>query len=731
MSVSLWSVQGWYRTNSEGISTIFLAITDEGFIGGPADDTPYANYKPRIINMETFSIRRQPMVWPMGDTSQNQNAAFAELEIDNYDGAFNFILRADLRNSKVVLQSPPARMFGGAAAGAPVVATAILDSADSNDEDKITIRLKDIIARLDKPLPMRFNPPFVDAGAANRMVPLTLGACRNVAPQLIDSTGNGTGMPIYLLHDQAITNITAVRDKGALLDVNADPPQYGPALNMCGLQLQTTPQGKLLVDCSSEGQQGAIPGIADVLAGVGELRSTTNPGPAGPGVTTWTGSAATNPPSGWTYTNPGGVYGTFGRLAYVNGYPQDWSMSMSTKRKFYTPGSDFGLPATLTTATLLPGKTYRISIVVDRCFFPNGDTTGAGLYLTTSPTTMQGGISGSPYGPYITAQSVGGVPYTFIYKAPNDGVTRTISVVGVGNPNYASPAQMVWHGLKAELLGQYIDLPMVGITLTDYYAEIFQRVDDDEVTWSVTDLNDLDDQAGYTFGNHYDEQPNTRTAITAPLDSFCATYFTDNFGVIRFRRLSDPRLGTPIALFDETNMRRPIDIQPLTLEYLTTLMGVRKNWSPPTDADFVSDFSAVPADVRERYKRTSQFQIYSTVTPAGEYSAAVGAPALESLLDLPEDGQTEIDRVIRIFAPLIYSDGSVANGKCQLVEFDTYFDSFTNFAGSTIGPHEMKWGDIVTLNYPSKGYNNAPMFVLGTELFPFAQTLKIMGFVKC
>ena len=39
------------------------------------------------------------------------------------------------------------------------------------------------------------------------MVPLTLGACRNVAPQLIDPTGNGTGMPIYLLHDQA----TAIR----------------------------------------------------------------------------------------------------------------------------------------------------------------------------------------------------------------------------------------------------------------------------------------------------------------------------------------------------------------------------------------------------------------------------------------------------------------------------------------------------------------------------------------
>ncbi len=303
--VTLWNVRGWFTINTENVPTIYLSITDEGLTTSPTDTPANVNFRPRIVNAAQFSIKRAPSLWVWGN-SATQAAAFGKLVIDNYDGAFDFMMLNDLRDAQIVLQLPPAGALGGASTitFTPVVATAVLDDVCMDTEDQITVVLKDTIARLDRPLLMKFNPPFADSSAANRMVPFSLGALHNLVPQLINTPNR-----VHRLGDCPMANVTAARDKGAVLDRNASPPQYLPALNNSGIAPQVMPEGVFTVDCSSEGTQAVIPGTPDVLNSVGLIRSTTNPGPDGPGVTTWTGTPATTPPSGFTYDNiPNGTF---------------------------------------------------------------------------------------------------------------------------------------------------------------------------------------------------------------------------------------------------------------------------------------------------------------------------------------------------------------------------------------------------------------------------------------
>jgi hypothetical protein len=727
MSRTLHNLQGCFVTNTEGIPTIYFAIVDEAIITSPTDSPANTRFQPRIRNAEQFSIKRRPMFWPWGD-SDIDFAAVGELQIDNYDGAFDFLLSADLKDATVVFQLPPAGMLAASntVANAPIVATCVLDDAYADEEDLITVTFKDTLARLDRPLLVRFNPPYADSSAANRMVPMTFGACCNVAPQLLDEENR-----LYRLHDTTIGNIAVVRDMGQPLDVNADPPQVVPALNRSGFQLQTLPAGKLLVDCSSVGQQVATPGTPDVLNQVGLLRSTTNPGPDGPGVTTWGGIAtpSTTPPSGWSYTST--FRATFSRLTYANGYAQDWAMSIQTQDRYNTTGEKGG-SAFVTTPFLQPGQHYRIRFIVDNVYRPNGINIGGFMVRTDLSFGDMGAVSGSAFGPYLGAPPFGGQNYIFDYACPADGVVRTLYVIMVGGGASLPAFQGTWHGLSVELLGQFIELPLEGITFADYFYEVLRnRAYEPTTTWNANDLLAIDSATGYTFGIHFDEPPNVlRDMLIPPMRTVCATLFTDALGVVRARRLIDPKLADPVAAFDMTNTDRPISISTDRAQYLTTLFGARRNWSVSGPSDFVSDYDDVPADVRVRYSRTSQYELTSSNTPAAEYAHAIGAPIFDTLLHDPDDAQTEVDRVVAIYSPTVYSDGTISSGKRRFVEFTIRFDEIESAGvGTPVAAQDILIGDVISLTYPDHGFDSTPVFVAGTELFPFAQKLTIWGFV--
>lgn len=721
---TLYHLEGWFENNTEGIGTIYLAITDEGVLTKPTDTTYSASvvFPPRIRNPEQFSIKRSVTFWPWGNT-EDSFAAYGTLEIDNYDGAFDFMLNADLRDAPVVFKIIAAGMLAavGTIASGVVVATAIIDDVQSNNEDVIQVTFKDTLSKLDIPLQVRFNEPFYDSNAAGQMVPLTFGACRNVAPQLIASEGlNAEGTPVYRLHDVGLSNIATVRDKGAILDVNANPPQWVPALSRSGIQLQTLPVGKLLADVSSVGTQAIPPGVVDVLDGTGLL-------------TDW--PVSTDPPTGWTFmTSPDG---TFARQGTAQGLPQDYCMAMIGSHTIYNPTlSEFGMYSYVTTPFLEPGQTYRVRFTLDRMTTAAGTPQGGFLVRTDLTYQSSGDVSGSGFGPYLISPQFADQNYSFEFTTPNDGTTRTIYMILVGGGALNQPWSATWHGLTVELLGQFAEQPLTAIKLADFYTEIlYLRAFQDTSIWNQSDLVVIDVLSQYGFGIHYDAPPNIyRDCILGPLPSYCAGAFTDAAGVIRVRRLQDPKTMTPVAAFDMTNTNRPIQVQPDRAQYLTTLMGCRRNWTVSGPSDFVDDYALVPADVRMRYGRLSQYQVTSSRTPAGQYSHAIGAPVFDTLLDDPADAQVEIDRVVGLYSAQVYADGTIFNGKRRFVTFTLDFDDAGVLGDQSLGAlaaPDLLIGDCVLLTYShSDGtaiFDQTPVFVAGTELFPFGNKLVVTG----
>lgn len=714
----LFHLQGWYVQNTEGIGTVYLASIDEGLLTTETDTPAGVEFPPRIKNADTFSIKREASFWPWGDSGDSL-AAYGELQIDNYDGAFDFLLAADLRDAPVEFKIVPASMLGGATTVADgiTVAAAIIEDVACDTEDVIRVTFKDTLSRFDVQLLARYNEPYVDSNAANKMVPMTFGACRNVLPLLIAQDGlDGSGEPVYQLHDVALTNIAQTRDMGAILDVNASPPQVTPALNRSGIQLATLPVGKLLCDCSSVGTQAIAPGAVDVLAGAGLL-------------TTW--PVAGSPPTGWTY----GGSGTRTRVGTPN-YVQDYCMQLVTTDRYKPTLGEFGNSAHVTTAFLQPGSAYRITIAIDQVL---GSITAdrGGFMLRTNLTTDPSGDISSPWtGPYLQAPQFGTQNYSFEYRVPNDGTVRTLYVIMVGggatNPAWTG----TWHGLTVELLGQFEEAPLQGITLANFVNEIlYLRAYEDTSVWDATSFAAIDDATGYTFGIHYDSAPNIyRDCLLGPLPSFCADVATNADGQVYAFRLVDPKLETPVAAFDLTNTQRPISIRADRAMNLTTVMGARRNWTISGPADFVTDYALVPADVRMRYGRKSQYQVTSSVTPAGQYSHAIGNSIFDSLLDDPDDAQVEIDRVVGLYAPKVYDDGTIFNGKRNFVTFTVYFNDVGVLGDQILGAlaaQNLLLGATILLTYAHADgtamFTSTPVLVTGTELFPFGNKVTISG----
>jgi hypothetical protein len=739
-TLQTFQMVGWYETNSEGISSIYLAITDEGMTTGPSDTPANTQYRPRVIGADLFSIKRYPIVWPYAQTN-NQGAAFGQLQIDNYDGAFDFLLSADLRDTAVEIRLPAAAalLTGTTMASAPLIATGILDAVVSDSEDIITVTFKDTIARLDKPLPCRFNPPFVEANAANAMVPISFGAFRNVAPLLIDSPNR-----LYQIHDAHVANISLVSDKAAPLDPNASPPQYTPALSNCGIQLATLPVGKLTCEGSSVGLQAAIPGVNDILAGAGafpDVWSGTNGAPTGFAFSNNAGSAISeiaNPP--YTY------------LGTANG------CTMLSAIVFNPGGGTYGDQLSTATAILQPGVTYRLTFTFSAnasCppYFAGGLQGGlmVATALSANAADYITGINSPLTTPSFTSQN-----YALEFTVPA-GAARKLYFLAVPSAGNASntaqgTVSITLAKVKIEQLGQFVSQPLSAISMTDYFTEILvNRAGESASVFSSTDTDALAIRdvavtdttvtpnityaAGtlIPFACHFDTPPNILDALRLALDSFCACIFTDNTGTLRAKRLTDPSnpVGRTIkCAFTTANVQRPITVRGDGASTLTTLIGARRNWSQFSDSDFVTDQAIVSQDRKARYMRPSQYQVTSSQTPAGQYSFAIGAPIFDSVIDIPNDAQVEIDRVVGIWSPNIYSDGTSVTGKRRIVTFTAFWDDPASIGiGTTCAVTAIGFGDIVSLDYPSHGFNATPAAVLGWDLFPFAQKITLQVLV--
>ncbi len=716
-----FTLGGWYEIVSEGQVTLYLSAVDEGMITSPSDTPANKAFRPRVLNPDTFSIKRSPQVWVWGNSGV-QGAAFGQLQLDNYDGAYNKLLANDFRGSVITIKlvTAAALLTGTAMNDAPTVCTGIIDSV-VGDQFTVTISIKDTIARLDKSLPVRYNPPFVDSGAANSMVPLTFGAVRNRAPLLIDTPNR-----IYQIHDRPIPNLTLASDKAAPLDPHASPPQYVPALSGSGIQPQTMPIGKFVVDCSSYGQQSVIPGASDVLAGSGAFLGS------------WSGTPLV--PPGWSWTNNAGaniVEVTNIFASSTNG------ATLTSATTWYPPNTTYGDVLSFP-SILLGGYAYRLNFSV--------------FGITSAPSldgTMRGGLmvatalSADPKD-YITGygtplQNVGGnnkpssqsISLEFTVPA---GATRDLNFIlapSSGNlPSLSNgTVTATLYNITLEQLGQYQELPLAGIPGNDYFTEILvERAGEDSSIFNSTEAAALTDDGNggvIPMGVSFDQPPNILDALRLMADTRGATLFTDHLGVIRTRFLLDPTdpTGTVICDLDPTNCEL-VSVLTDEAKGLTTLFGARANQSVFSDSDFVTDQAIVPQSIKTRFTRKSQFQRTASASPAGQYSSAVDAPIFDTIHDDADFCQDDADRIVGIYAAKIYSDGTSTNGKRRFVVLNVWFDDYEAIGRTvTCSVNDLLFGEQIrftaTNGDGSEWFGSQLGRIVETEPFAFGKKMQI------
>lgn len=652
-------LQGWFSTTPEPAQLRFCPRGARAFHTGPADSLPLASFAPRILNADGFSYARRATVWTQGRAGSS--ASFGTIELDNEDGVYDALASEDRRDQLVEIRVAPAE---SAYNDSTVVATAAVDRIEANGEKTLRVTLKDPMALLRRGLQRRRYPPWADAGVANTPLPISLGAVRNVQAPLEIAVDRE-----YRLHDAAITNIVAVRDMGALLDPNASPPQYTPTSTAEGIALETDAVGLLTVDMSSEGRQVVIPGIADVLAGAGELTAWPNP------------SAA---PTGWAWGAGSG--NTLTRQSVAQAMPQDYVAALSTGDAFNPDIGEDGAWLRYDTAVLEPGRTYRIQFRLVRTAGPGSSVIGGISYgllvrsdLTNSPT---GAVS--PHMQPLQAPQFGvsGESYTFTHTVPAGAARKLWFIASAARDITGSGiglASVVFYGVRVQLLGEIsATLPLVGINLARYYAEIFARAGVADSEWVVADCEAIDAATGYSFGVYLDRETMVDDALRVPLDSYCATLFADQLARYRVRRIIDPSTvgdGDVVAWFTEDDIAEGISVRPDLAPGLTLQMGARTNWRRFSESDFVTDTLAVPPAVRTQFMRESQLVETAPITPSPTYRAAAQAPPIRSLFDDARMARREIARVASAYAAgrVRGQDGRVITTLPRFIDLTVYY----------------------------------------------------------
>lgn len=678
---------GWSIARA-GVDTVRLSIVSRGWIGDGSGGLPaHTLFAPYIIGAEKIVIRRAALPW-WQRSGRAQSGAACTLSLDNSDGTFNALRDADARDAVVTLQ----RVTAGIAESSLVpreVYTGVIERVSEPLDGVVEIVLRDTLARLDRPLPMRYTRAF-DA-TPNEQIPVALGVQRTLRPVLIDAPNR-----IYALGDAPMTNVTLVTDMGAPLDPNALPPQYVPALGQTGIALATDAVGRIGVDCSTVGQQYEIPGAADVLAGDGEF------GTWAVAVNTYTDT----PPSGWAWS--GDASGATSALMKRVVSSTTIARIVSDVRWSQVGSPTYGEQLATTGTPLLAGRSYRITITV-RTVIIRTDTTDdkkGGVRLVSALDFTQASAISSQ----VCAINEPGT-YTFDYRVPL-GASRALYIVSAASMSTGGSTigQCLAEvsDIRVELLGQFQSLPLDGIAATDAFREILvNRAGEDAAIYSSADCASL---PSYTVGFRFESAPNVLDAITQIADEFGAVLFTDRLGVIRIRTLDFSR--APVATFDASNiLLGSVRIRADQPQSLTTNFGGRPNLEPFGDSDFVTDTDLVPIARRAALKMQSQI-LYSSRAPlAAEYEYALSAQRRHTRIDDAAQLATMANGLISLYSE-----------RRQVITLTVLYD---DEIAPGLAPEDLLLGDVVIVYIPERGIIARNCIVIGTAFSPVAKRLEV------
>lgn len=623
---------GWY---TEAAAPAPIRVADSDWRSASTDAPAGEAYESRVARGARLQLRRRVHFWPWGREQGNDRGG-GQIALANGDGRFDSILDDDVRDQVVQIRAhDPAFPL----ASAVVRASGIVDDVRATDDDQIVIRVRDALTLLDRPLQRRLFLPSVD-GVPNEVLPTALGACRNVEPVLYDADDR-----LFRISDGALSRIGVVRDRG---DVLLNPTDWEVTADSTGVQLATLPVGKLTADVSSTGDYGVAG--PDAIGGIGA-----------PFV--WDGSTLV----GWNNSTSNGSQ-TLGALCYVLPVPGRTGIQMTLT----SGGTDQEQTRIGRSAALTIGQSYTYRVTIRS---------------TTHPIELRSTI----------------IPVGFAHATFSAPGTYTGTFVAAGTSLIVSFAQSLSLAKDCEIAEVSVRATALigtevldGMSLEGIAEAMIERLGElPSTAWMRADAQAIQAARNWRVG-YFTRQPAIiGDALREVLDTYLAGLTTDREGRIRMVMMRDPGLADDAEIvleIDRNNLARAPVPSVDNAPGLTTQVGVRRNWTRFTEADFVTDYAEVPAALRRQFMAVSQQVRTGALSLPETYRHARVAEPFHSLLDDPAHGDALLELVLGIYAggPRTFVSAQV------LVDGDT----------------EINPGDIVRLTYPRYGCDAGRKFLV-------------------
>lgn len=533
-----------------------LRIADRPFLTDPSDAPPNAPYAGGIA-AAGFVVSRALNFWPWASNAAGSPTR-ATLKLDNADGRFDALVAQDVRDAAVTVRETD----GATLAGAEDAAHLTVDSVRANSDADLTLTLTDTVARTQVALQHRLFLPLVDDALHAKPWPLALGAVRSIEPPCINAADQ-----VYAVNDGPIAGIGSVRDRGDPFDYSAG--DY--TINQDGtITLASEAQGRVTMDTSSLGGTTPLP-PTDLLDGSGDFSD----------------------PADWEL---GADQFNCKWVINANGV---LSGSVDTRRH---------IDARHTTLVLAEGETYRIRITVQQLretTYSLSQTFSAALSLHYGSTAAI-----DPYRDYWAMLAAGGLnqqPVTLdaYVTAPHD-MSLWLRLYG-GNDGWSYNANGVVHAEITKIECYHVEIDnlddesLIPITLEACLRALLEvRAGWSPADWSAADAAAIDTATGYAGVGLYAASDSTLTvqqALDLLMPAYCACYYTDEAGVLRFARLVAPETLVPSGEITAADMLAAPVITIDTAPNLTTQLRGRKNWSPLDPSEMVTDDLGLPPSI--------------------------------------------------------------------------------------------------------------------------------------
>jgi hypothetical protein len=256
---------------------VLLRYADFHWVGDPSDSqNPNIFYEGRVS--VPIAIRRAMPISPEAPRSIQRE--FAEIEIENTDGALDLIIQSYAVDGRRV------RLLYGPKMGAYenfAVIAYVLGRAWTGNETRVRLEVRDRTYSLEKPLQTNLygGTGGADGTAeiAEKPKPLLFGRARNIAPVLIDPTNL-----IYQIHDGSMRAADAVYDRGlalnldtgvgtggdvasyaALVSASVTSSEYATCLSAGLFKLGSSPDGLITADARGDNDSSYIDAL-DTIA---------------------------------------------------------------------------------------------------------------------------------------------------------------------------------------------------------------------------------------------------------------------------------------------------------------------------------------------------------------------------------------------------------------------------------------------------------------------------------